>query len=207
MSTKCTEQAIYDSIEACPGKKVLAGIRRRVYFVPKTDIVTWPKLPDLGGTEKDKATDMGALATFVGNFALKADSYFHYIDLKDNASNVSYETAGELGSQLINNQATMIVAGSSKELAGFARQVKNDDLVYVYQEREGAFRVLGNEMFSTDTKPSGDTAAEATGAKTTTYAVQVYDDCPAPYYEGKLPLSATEELDCATGEVTTKAAA
>lgn len=201
----CTTNTLYASVEACPGKGNLAGIRRRLYFIPKSDIVSWPTLPEMTGDKK--AADMGALATRTGAFTLKADAYFHYIDLKDNSSSVTFETAGELGSQIINNQATAIVAGSSKELAGFARQVKNDDLVYVYQERDGAFRILGNESYSTDTKPSGDSGAEATAAKTSTFAIQVYDDCPAPYYEGKLPLSATEELDCSTGQVGTKAAA
>lgn len=201
----CTTNTLYASVEACPGKGNLAGIRRRLYFIPKSDIVSWPTLPEMSGDKK--AADMGALATRTGAFTLKADAYFHFLDLKDNSSSVTFETAGELGSQIINNQATAIVAGSSKELAGFARQVKNDDLVYVYQERDGAFRILGNEAYSTDTKPSGDSGAEATAAKTSTFAIQVYDDCPAPYYEGKLPLSATEELDCSTGQVGTKAAA
>ena len=150
----CTVNQVYGSIEACPGRSVLAGIRRRLYFIPKSDIVKWPALPKLNATGNDAAKDMGALATYKGSFTLKADATWKFIDLKDNASNVTHDTAGELGSQIIENKATAIVAGTSKELAGFGRQSKNDDLVYVYQERDGAYRVLGNDMYSTDTAPT-----------------------------------------------------
>lgn len=194
----CTVNTQYGSIEACPGKKSIAGIKRRVYFVPKSDIASWPKLPELGDAD---AKDMAALAVYVGNFTLKADAYWKYFDLKDNSSEVTWETAGELGSQIENNQATLIMVGPSKEIIGFQRQCKNDDIVYIVQEKDGAFHVLGNKDYSaTDSKPSGTLGTEITGAKTCTVAIQVYDDCPAPYYEGTLLLSATTQLNCATGE-------
>ena len=59
--------------------------------------------------------------------------------------------------------------------------------------------MLGNEMFKCHTDPSGDTAAEATGSITTSFAIQVYDECPVPTYLGELPLSATTYVDCADG--------
>lgn len=55
----CTTKTLYKSIETCPGKKILPGIRRRLYFVNKTGIVTFPKLLELGD---ETATDMAKLA-------------------------------------------------------------------------------------------------------------------------------------------------
>lgn len=194
----CTVNKMYESIDACPGKKVIAGIKRRVYFIPKSDIANWPKLPDVGSEDAKK---MGDLATYVGNFTLKAEAYWRHFDLKDNSSGVTWETAGEIGSQIVNNQATLVMVGPSKEIIGFQRQCKNDDLVYVVQEKDGGFHVLGNkDIYATDSKPSGDLGTEITGAKTCTVAIQVYDDCPAPYYEGDLLLSKDTKLNCATGE-------
>ena len=95
------------------------------------------------------------------------------------------------------------MAGQDDEVKGFARQALNDDIVYVYQDRAGKFCVLGNEMFQCHTSPSGDTASEATGAVITTFDIQCYDECPVPTYMGKLPISATEYIDCADGEVKT----
>lgn len=194
----CTTKSLYKSIEACPGKKNLPGIRRRLYYVHKAGIATFPKLPD---ADDEGVTDMAKLAQLQGDFIMASDTYFQFIDLKDEASNVTYETVGEDGSKLFNNQANAIVAGQDDAVKGFARQALNDDIVYVYQDRAGKFCVLGNEMFKCHTSPSGDTAAEATGAVTSTFAIQCYDECPVPTYTGKLPISATEYIDCADGEV------
>ena len=194
----CTTKSLYKSIEACPGKKNLPGIRRRLYYKNKAGIVKFPKLPDIGD---DKVTDMAKLAQLQGDFTLAAEEYWQFIDLKDEASNVTYETVGEDGSELFNNQVNAIVSGQDDEVKGFARQALNDDIVYVYQDRAGKFCVLGNDMFKCHTSPSGDTAAEATGAVTSTFAIQCYDECPVPTYTGKLQLSATEYIDCADGEV------
>ena len=154
----CTTKSLYKSIEACPGKKNLPGIRRRLYYKNKAAIATFPKLPDVGAEE---VADMAALARLQGDFTLAAEEYWQFIDLKDEASNVTYESVGEDGSKLFNNQANAIVSGQDDEVKGFARQALNDDIVYVYQDRAGKFCVLGNEMFKCHTSPSGDTAAEA----------------------------------------------
>lgn len=196
----CTTKSLYKSIEACPGKKNLPGIRRRLYYKNKAAIATFPKLPDVGGEE---VTDMAMLARLQGDFVLAADEYWQFIDLKDEASNVTYETVGEDESRLFNNQANAIVSGQDDEVKGFARQALNDDIVYVYQDRAGKFCTLGNDMFKCHTSPSGDTAAEATGAVTSTFAIQCYDECPVPTYTGKLQISATQYIDCADGELKT----
>ena len=193
----CTTKSIYKSMEACPGEKVLPGIRRRIYFVPKRYISVWPKLPNVG----EEVDDMAALAVLAGQFTLAEGEYFQFLDLKDEASNVTGETVGEEGSKLINNVANAVAAGSKAAIAGFARQAINDDLVFVYQERGGAFRVIGNEMFTTKISFTSDTGTAATDAKTSTFAINCYDECPAPFYEGTLPLSANQQLDCKTGLV------
>ena len=193
----CNTQSVYESLEQCPGQRNLPGIRRRLYYINKIDIAAWPALPRPG----DADVSMADLAGYDGDFTLKADKYFQFIDLKDEASNVTFETVGDgIGSRLVNNQANAIVAGIPDEIKGFARQALNDDLVYVYQQRDGKFCLLGNEAFTCNTSPSGDTGAAATDATTTTLAIQCYDECPVPTYVGKLMISATKYIDCADGQ-------
>lgn len=196
---ECSTKTLYKSIEACPGKKSLPGIRRRLYYVEKAKIAKFPTLPAAGD---EGVSNMGDLAKYKGDFSLASDTFFKVIDLKDEASNVTFESVGK-DSKLFNNQANTIVAGQDDEVKGFARQALNDDIVYVYQQRDGKFCVLGNEMFSCHTSPSGDTAAEVTDAPTTTFAIQCYDECPVPTYTGKLQLSSSEYMDCATGKLMT----
>lgn len=194
---KCTTKSLYDSIQSCPGQKNLPGIRRRLYYIPKSFIAAFPQLPKLGDLA---VTSMAALAKLEGDFVLDQDKFFQFIDLKDEASNVTFEPAGD-DSPLFNNQASAIVIGMPDEVKGFARQTIDDDLVYVYQDRAGKFCVIGNEMFKTKTSPSGDTGAEATASTTSTFAISCFDECPVPTYVGKLPISAEEYIDCSTGEV------
>ena len=194
----CTTKNLYASIEACPGQKTIPGIRRRLYYIDKKSIAAFPKLGDLDDTPAP--TDMAALAKLKGDFTLQGDAVFNFIDLKDDASNVTFETVGEDGSKLFNNQANAIVTGMSDDVKGFARQAVKDDLVFVYQDRAGKFCVLGNEMFKLHVTPSGDTGSEATGTITSTFAIQVYDECPVPTYTGKLKIAAKLQIDCTTGE-------
>ena len=194
---QCDVKTVFESIEACPGKPKLPGIRRRIYYTPKFNIVTFPKLPKVGATGKT----MADLAVYEGDFGLKEDAYFQFMDLKDEASNVTFETIGENGSKLFDNKANAILAGQDDALKGFARQAVNTDMVYVYQQRDGKFCVIGNEMYESHTAPAGDTGAEATAAVSTTYAINCPDECPVPTYVGVLPLSATTQLNCETGEI------
>lgn len=194
----CTTKTLYKSIAACPGQKNLPGVRRRIYYIERSSIAEFPKLPKAGD---NNVTEMAQLAQYKDDFILKTDKFWNCIDLKDESSNVTFEPVGEDGSQLYNNQANFVVAGQNDEVKGFSRQALDEDIVYVYQDRGGKFCVLGNEMFMCHTKPSGDTAAEVTGAVTTTFAIQCYDECPVPTYLGKLKLSADEVLDCSTGEI------
>lgn len=197
MNPNCNTKSVYESVEACPGQRIMPGIRRRLYYIEKAKIVAWPTLP----SPSDDNVKMEDLAKYTGDFTLADNATFKFLDLKDEASNVTFEPVGEDPSKLYNNQANAIVAGQPDAIKGFSREALNEDLVYVYQQRDGKFCVLGNEAFKCHTSPSGDTGAEVTAATTTTFAIQVYDECPVPTYTGKLHLSAEEYLDCATGKV------
>lgn len=197
MNPNCNTKSVYESVEACPGQRIMPGVRRRIYYIEKSKIVVWPTLP----SPSDDNVKMEDLAKYTGDFTLAENATFKFLDLKDEASNVTFEPVGEDPSKLFNNQANAIVAGQPDAIKGFSREAVNEDLVYVYQQRDGKFCVLGNEAFKCHTSPSGDTGAEITAATTTTFAIQVYDECPVPTYVGKLHLSAEEYLDCVTGKV------
>ena len=196
MESNCNTASVYDSIESCPGQRSLPGIRRRLYYINKADIAAFPTLP----APSAENITMPGLAAYTGDFTLQSDKYFQFIDLKDEASNVTFETVGEDGSKLVNNQANAIVTGMGDEVKGFCRQALNDDLIYVYQNRDGKFCVIGNEAFTCHTTPTGDTGTEPTGAITTTLAIQCYDEAPVPTFKGKLYTAEKTYIDCEDGK-------
>ena len=196
MAANCNAVNIYDSLIHCKGETVLPGLRPQAYAIPKSAIVKWPTLPK----PSDEGATMESIATYKGDFALAADAKWLKIDLIDTASNISSASQGEFPSKTFINNATLKFAGNNESASGFARMALTDDMIYVVQQRDGKFRVVGNRMFSTNTNPSQESGMAVTDASGTTFEASVTDVCPFPFYPGKL---VTEDgvLDCATGEL------
>ena len=193
MAKECTNAALYSSLQYCKGKPMLPGIRSRLYFIPKRDIVKWPTLPDTAETE------MGELATYEGDFNLASEAKWAYIDLVDNKGKIESESQGDKPARSFLNKTSVTHPETDEEATGFARQANSDDFVYLLQVRNGKFRVLGSEMFPTDTKPKQDSGEGVTGDFGTTLDIECTDVCPAPYYKGKI-VTKDGTIDAATGQ-------
>ena len=180
--SNCSSTALYESLEHCKGTTVLPGLRPHIYYLPKSDIVTFPAPPNTvasGGT-------MGDLATISDNFVLGTDVKWKKIDIVASASNVNSESQGEAPSKTFNNTAAFKYPGNNAEAAAFCRQANADDLVYLWPQRDGQYRVLGNTMFETNTTPAQESGSTETDASGTTINVAVTDIMPSPFYTGKI---------------------
>lgn len=195
-ATPCASVDIYKSLEFCKGQTVLPGIRPEVYFTPKSQILDWPTLPAPG----DEGATMEGIATYKGDFVLAADAKFRQMDVLTTASNVTSASQGDMPSKTFVNSSTLKHAGNTEAATGFCRMANCDDLVYIVRQRDGKYRVVGNESFETNTNPSQDSGMAVTDASGTQLEVSVTDVCPAPFYVGKLP---TEKgiIDCSTGKI------
>lgn len=180
--SECVSNDLYQSLGFCQGKTVLPGIRRRVYFQKKSNIAKWPKLPDL---ETD-GTTMDKIAVYEGDFTLAADKKWLALDVLTAKSDVTSESQGEKPAVTMLNKTNLLHAGTDEAATGFCRMALNDDLVFLVQQRNGKFRVVGNEAFETSVKPSQNSGQGETGEAGTTLEVSVTDECPAPFYTGKI---------------------
>ena len=194
---KCEVADLYDSLEFCPGETSLPGLRNEAYFVSRHQITTYPKLPAV----TDDGVSMSSLATYKGDFSLAADAVFHKMDILDSKSNNISSSQGEKPSKSFINTITLKYAGNNEAAAGFCRLANVDDLLFIVRQRDGAYRVIGNEMFATDVKPSQDSGMQVTDESGTTIEASVTDVAPAPYYKGHIK-TADGIIDCATGEIT-----
>lgn len=192
----CTDKSLYANMPWCPGSPVLPGIRGKVLFIAKRDIIKWPTL-----TAKDEATSMAELVTYKGNFVLAADKKWNIIDIVDAKSSVSSEAQGEQPCITNLNKGTFMYPGSNEDATGFAAQANADDLVYIYFMKEGKARVIGNEKWQTSTKVSQATGSGPTDEAGTTIETECTDLCPCPFYPGEI--ETTEgTYDGSTGELT-----
>lgn len=193
MAKDCTESKLYESLRHCAGSPVLPGIRQRGYFASKSDIVAWPKLAGKA------AKEMREISVYQGSFTLAADKKWRYIDFTQNKGTLSYETQGDEPSRTFLNKATLNHPEIDEDAAAASRQMLYDDVVFVIPQRDGKWRVLGNESFPTDTKPQGTTGEGMTGEVGTTLEIEVADVCPLPFYVGTLDTE-DGEIDCSGKE-------
>lgn len=182
----CQDNDLYKSLAFCKGKTVLPGIRGKVYFTKKSNIVKWPTIPETA------VTKMAELATYKDNFTLAADKNWLCIDILSTESSVTSESQGEHPSKTFINKVSLKHSGNDAEAAGFCRMANADDLVFLIQQRGGAFRVIGNEMFDANAKPSQESGSKETDSSGTKIDIEVSDVCPAPFYAGTITTEAGE---------------
>ena len=189
--SECTFPDLYENMKACIGEKSLPGVRAHVYVISKRNIAVWPTLPAMDST----GATLDSIAKYSGDFTLASSKYWKKIDLRENVNGIVSEVQGEDGSKSFKDTATMIYPGTTAQAAGFCRQAVNDDLVFAIPMRDGQIRILGNSAFKTSVNPSLDLGKAATDAAQTQIEATVDTVCPAPFYPGKLMLSATEYVD------------
>lgn len=180
MANECASKNLYNSLTHCPGKAVPSGLRQRVYFIAKSDIVTWPALPDTA------ERSMGELAAYKGNFVLASDKKWQAIDLVLNKGKIECESQGEHPARTYLNKLSLSSPIINEAATGFARQANSDYLVFLVQQRDGKFRVIGNAMYETDTKPKLSSGEGVAGDVGMMVEIEVTDICPAPFYPGEI---------------------
>lgn len=183
MVKKCVSNKLYGSLAWCDGASTRPGIRRNVYYIPRRDIVKWPVLPALSGTQA-----MATAAVMTGDFTLAESKKWLRLDVLTTKSDVTSETQGEYPNFTSLNKATLFYGDTNEEATGFCRLAIQDDLIYLVQQQNGKFRVLGSEFYgNTETKVSQKQGQGITASDMgTTIEIQCSDECPAPYYPGKI---------------------
>ena len=177
MATNCT--SIIRSLAWCQGTPELPGIKRRIYYIGKDQIVKWPTLAhDSRGRLVNSA--------YVGNFVLSADANWKFIDILPDKSQLTSEAQGEYPSMTQLNKLTAVHPGVGQEASALAAFVNNNDCVYLVETVPVKFRVVGSEAWLVKSTVAQDLGQGPTGTTSTTLSVEATDECPAPFYYGKI---------------------
>lgn len=167
------------SLGWCQGSPELPGIKRRLYYISKSDIVSWPTLPrDANG----RATS----ATLTGAFTLKADAKWKYIDILPDKSQLTSEAQGELPSQTQLNKLTAVHPSVGADATAAAAYINNSDNAYIVEDMKGKHRVVGSPNWITKSTVAQDLGQGAAGTASTTISVEAPDEVPAPFYSGAI---------------------
>ncbi len=120
----CTQ--IQVSIGWCQGSPVLPGIRRRLYYISKSQIV---KFPSLAYDKRGRVISM----ILRGKFVLAADATWKYIDILPEKSQATSEPQGEYPSQTQLNKLTAVHPSTGIEASAAAAYINNTDCVFMVQ--------------------------------------------------------------------------
>ena len=140
MTTACTdERDLYADVKFCKGKKSLPGVRPYAYFIKKSNVLGWP------ARNGAAAENLAAISTLAGDFTLAADKKWSRLELIPDENQIQAEQGGPWGSRYFNNTATLLIPGIEEEATGLAAELNNDDTIFLVPQRNGKFRLLGNE--------------------------------------------------------------
>jgi hypothetical protein len=171
--------SIQKSLAWCQGRPQYAGIRRRLYFTARANILSWPTLgKDANGRVLSAAYD--------GEFVLAADKEWLYIDIIPDKSQLTSEAQGEYPSQTQLNKLVAVHPSVGAEASAAAAYLNNNDNVFIVEDMRGLRRVVGSEKWLTKTTVAQDLGQGATGTASTTINVEATDECPAPFYIGDI---------------------
>lgn len=179
MANKCTsDKDLYEDVEFCQGSASLPGVRPHMYVTRRVNILTFPKV------KGDEATSLEEVAVLDGNFVLAENCKWVKIDLVEGESEPTCESQGNEGAKSFLNKFAAVLPGTQKKVTGLVSKMNNDDIVILYPQRDGAIRVIGNEMFRVQVELGQNAGKSVTDSSQTTITASVSDINPAPFYEG-----------------------
>lgn len=195
---RCSDDAaLYDNIEFCMGDKSLPGTRNHAYYIPRRDIVTFPR-----PAAQPASLEEVAVIPSTSSFGLAADKKWFRIDLVPNQSEPTCDAQGSYGSKTFLNKITLVLPGTGKKATGLISQLNNDDVVFLVPMADGKCRLFGSPSYQTEVALSQAYGKTPTDANTTTIDVSATDEYAAPFYEGNI-VTDYGTINGATDELTT----
>ena len=179
MPTNTCTKVQQKSVSWCQGTPELPSIKRRIYYIAKSFIVSWPTLP------KDEVGRPIA-AKYTGSFVLAADATWKHIDVLPDKCQVTSEAQGEVPSQTQLNKLTAVHPSVGEEASAAAGYINNSDNVFLVEDMKGKFRVIGSDLYNTKVTVAQDLGQGATGTTSTTINAEATDVVPAPFYDGEI---------------------
>ena len=179
MATKCTtDKDLYEDVPYCQGSASLPGVRPHMYMVRRTNILSFPKV------QGNDATKLEDVAVIKCSFVRAEGVKFVKIDLVEGESEPTCENQGNEGAKSFLNKVAFVLPGTQKKVTGLISKLNNDDVVFLYPQRDGAIRLIGNEMFRVQLELGQNAGKAVTDSSQSTITASVSDINPAPFYEG-----------------------
>lgn len=189
---------IFESLPWADGKINPSGIKTEVFFIPKSDIATFPQMTAA-------PTTAIANVSLDGDFVLKATKKWNRLYTTQGKGKVEFEPIGEKDCKMFTVKGNFNFPDLDNAAKNLAKSAVNANLIFVVclpHETEKRYLVIGDSYYDVTTTVKGSSGDAPGSAKGVTIEVEAPATTPLPNYTGEILLS-DGTLDCATGIFTT----
>jgi hypothetical protein len=169
----------------------------QVYFVPKSSILSFPKVAAVPVTPEEGVT-------IAEDFEMVVGKTFFQLSSTQGKGKCDFDQVGEKPHAVFTNKGSFSFPDISTAAKAVAKAVLNDDVVFIaveHHETEKRYVLIGHEDYDTTVKVKGTTGDKPGSDKGLTFDVECNDYSPLPSYTGSIELE-EGTLDCATGIIT-----
>ena len=172
-------QTLLKSMKWCQGRTVKPGIRRRIYGLTNDQILKFPLI------QRD---ELGRVKSSVlkGNFSLIEGAVWSVFEHLPNKAEFKSETQGEYPSQSFKVTCTFVYPGVDMDAADATAAFLNASGVFLVEDMDGNFRLIGSEDYDTVITSSRDNGQGPTGTAGTTITIEASMEVDAPFYLGDI---------------------
>jgi hypothetical protein len=188
---------IFEDMNWPDGKVNPSGIATELFYIPKSDIETFPEVSAVPATA-------GENVSLSGDFVLKTGKTFYRLHSTQGKGKVKFEKTCEKECAMVLNKGTFKFPDVDDAAKNLAKGTINSSVVFVAKlphQSEKRYVVLGHIDYDSEVKVNGDSGDAPGSDKGITVEVEVPDFTPLPNYTGLLELSGGS-LDCSTGVFT-----
>lgn len=185
---------LFEDMNWTDGQINPSGIATEVYYIPKSDIETFPVV---AASPTTAATNV----QLSGDFVLKTDKRWFRLHSTQGKGELTFEAVGEKECKMFLNKGKFSFPDLNDAAKSHAKQALNSSLAYCVKlphQTEKRYIILGDADYDTESKPTGNSGAEPGSAKGLNFEVEAPGFTPLPGYTGEI-ICTGETLDCATG--------
>jgi len=139
----CFEEVETENLDACLNGEIQAGLSEvGLYYAKHEDLLAFPMPKKIGevGYNYEEAVTVATAITF------NAGKGWGKIIFQPDTGEGTVDLVGNKGNKKTKNAVTFFVAGNSKKLLGYFVTMKNIPSLYLYTERDGQKRVVGDKF-------------------------------------------------------------
>lgn len=169
------------------GNENASGVAEVAYFIPYSWFV-----PGTGLKKPTPAATAGSLITIAGNHVLAAGKYPIPVTPLFEKSGITWESVGEVLSQIFQQGADVFIPDNSVKSLGTAQALKNyaGILLILKNDDSNQFWQIGSAKIKAKVKITGGTGIGPTGEVGSKVSISCHSASPVSIYTGEVPAPA-----------------